>query len=383
MDRLPVVGVVGVRGAYGRWLAQLFRRHYGIEVRGVDAGAGGRADAGSSAPADPYADPYADTAAARAALVADCDVLWFATPIAVTPQLIRDYAALLPPGREPPLWLDVASLKRDSCAALAAAPVEAVGLHPMCAPPPVSDLRGRVLVVCELRLNRWRAWFADLLNRLAPRVVHLEPGRHDALMALVQAGVHAGWLSQARLWAEAAPALGGLDDLLAVRTPSFALAEAATARLLAGNAALYADIQLQNPQTPKVLRTLAAAMQELAATVEAGDREALIAHFLQQPRATLGDAALAPGNAAFERLSHLLADLDEPHPLLIAITADRPGTLAEVLAAFAAAAINLRAIQSVRDASGGIRFHLCLDRDADDPQVQAVCARLRAAGVIG
>lgn len=55
----------------------------------------------------------------------------------------------------------------------------------------------------------------------------------------------------------------------------------------------------------------------------------------------------ASGNAAFERLSHLLADLDEPHPLVFKIVSDQPGTLADVLSRFAAAEVNLRAIQSV------------------------------------
>lgn len=289
----------------------------------------------------------------------------------------------------PPLWMDVTSLKAPAMAAFEETAVEAVGLHPMCAPPLVTTLHGRVLVVCEnpgRRVTRWSGWADQFLDQIGGRQVRLTADRHDRLMALVQAGCHAGWLAQARLWSQTVPELGGLDKLLAVRTPSFALLEKAVCRILSGNPELYADIQLQNPEVPATLRLLADGLNEMADTVASGDRAALISKFLAVPRAALGaadgNAALVSGNAAFERLSHLLADLDEPHPLVFKIVTDRPGTLAEVLSRFAAAEVNLTAIQSVRAKDGIIRFHLCLDRPAADPVITAVVDELTAAGII-
>ena len=44
---------------------------------------------------------------------------------------------------------------------------EVVGLHPMTAPPKTPTLKGRVMVVCEARLDAWRPWMASLLAALA------------------------------------------------------------------------------------------------------------------------------------------------------------------------------------------------------------------------
>lgn len=116
--------------------------------------------------------------------------------------------------------------------------------------------------------------------------------------------------------------------------------------------------------------------------VESGDRAGLIDQYFSQPRERLGEELLAHGNSAFERLSHLLADLDEPHPLVLTIVEDSPGTLSTVLAEFAASGVNLRSIQSVRAKDGSVRFHLCLDRPAEDPAVGEVGASLTAKGLI-
>jgi prephenate dehydrogenase len=145
-----------------------------------------------------------------------CDVVVFSVPIPITPAVIREYTALLDPGRTAPLWMDVTSLKAPAATALREAHprVEAVGLHPMCSPPPTNSLDGRVLVVSENGvLARWGAWFAEFLVKIGGRQVHLGALQHDKLMSLVQAGCHAGWLAQAKLWSQIVPDLGGLEQV--------------------------------------------------------------------------------------------------------------------------------------------------------------------------
>lgn len=147
---------------------------------------------------------------------------------------------------------------------------------------------------------------------------------------------------------------------------------------------------------------LAAGMTELADLVAAGDREGLVKTFFQVPREALGDKQLQEGNADFERLSNLLADLDQPHPLVITVVEDAPGTLTNVLTAFATKGINLQvgvlakllhgrctltqlplqSIQSVRARDGSLRFHICLDRPASNVEVQDVGRELHEKGLI-
>lgn len=140
----------------------------------------------------------------------------FSVPISVTPAVIREYAALLDPQRQVPLWMDVTSLKAPAAAAFKETQpkIEAVGLHPMCAPPPTPSLSGRVLVVCDNGpRERWGAWFKGFLSKVGGRQVKLEASQHDKLMSLVQAGCHAGWLAQAKLWSHIVPNLGGLGQV--------------------------------------------------------------------------------------------------------------------------------------------------------------------------
>eukprot|EP00037_Helgoeca_nana_P023587 m.245302 g.245302 ORF g.245302 m.245302 type:complete len:390 (+) comp26400_c0_seq4:1912-3081(+) len=359
------IGVVGAAGLYGRWLMDLFGGLYPeAEVIGIDA------DGDSTA---------------KTEFVAKCDVVVFSVPIPITPAVIREYTALLDPCRAAPLWMDVTSLKAPAATALREAHprVEAVGLHPMCSPPPTNSLDGRVLVVSENGvLARWGAWFAEFLVKIGGRQVHLGALQHDKLMSLVQAGCHAGWLAQAKLWSQIVPDLGGLEQLLAVRTPSFALLEKALSRILCGNPELYAAIQLSNPEVPATLRMLADGMSELADLVAAGDREGLIKQFFEIPRETLGRKQLQDGNADFERLANLLADLDRPHPLVITVVKNAPGTLTNVLAEFATNGINLQSIQSIIANDGQLRFHICLDRPSSNAEVQAVGRELTRKGLI-
>jgi hypothetical protein len=94
----------------------------------------------------------------------------FSVPITVIPSIIREYTKLLAADRaHVPLWMDVTSLKAPAVAAFreAAPRIEAVGLHPMCAPPPVPSMAGRTLAVCEAGpLVRWGPWFEEFLNKV-------------------------------------------------------------------------------------------------------------------------------------------------------------------------------------------------------------------------
>ena len=173
----PVVGIVGSEGAYGRWLRRFFAEGMGLEVVGRD-------------PADRRSPPVRE-------LVERADVLIFAAPIRHTPALIAEYAQVADGIEQGRLWLDVTSIKRAPVDAMLASRADVVGLHPMTAPPKSPNLKGRVVVVCEARLARWRPWLNALLEALEADCVHATPERHDRAMAVVQAMVHATHLAQA------------------------------------------------------------------------------------------------------------------------------------------------------------------------------------------
>lgn len=208
----PVVGIVGIAGAYGRWLAQFLRTHMQLEVIGFDPTDGGGMD--------------------EATLAQRADVLIFSAPIRHTATLIERYVELAGPRAASQLWMDVTSIKQAPVAAMLASQAEVVGLHPMTAPPKSPTLKGRMMVVCEARLRHWSEWVQTLCAALQAECVYATPEHHDRVMALVQAMVHATHLVQAGTLRDYAPLLGELRALMPYRSASFELDNAVIARIL-------------------------------------------------------------------------------------------------------------------------------------------------------
>jgi prephenate dehydrogenase len=356
------VGIVGSAGAYGRWLARVFSERLGCRVLGCD-------------PADPAACTLAE-------LVSLSEVIVFSAPIAETPRLIRETVALAGAQAAGQLWIDVTSIKAEPVAAMLGSQAEVLGLHPMTAPPKAPSLRGRVLVTCEARIARWRDFVDALYAALEAERVECEPGRHDRVMALVQALVHAGHLAQAGVLARLAPDLGGPAALFPFRSASFELDLAMADRILAGNPAIYAGIQFDNPAVLPVLDGLCARVQRLREVVRAGDREAFEREFIAAPREAFGAAEIDRGNHGFEQVGYLLADLAHSGSISVHLPEDRPGSLRALLEVFEREGINLASIHSSRTPAGEVRFRFSF---TEPPAFERRAALVRAieAGAIG
>jgi prephenate dehydrogenase len=362
MNTNPVIGIVGSQGAYGRWLRGFFAERMGLEVIGRD--------------------PAGDTAVGELELIEAADVLVFAAPIRHTAAVVAHYTALAGGRERGRLWLDVTSIKRAPVAALLASQAEVVGLHPMAAPPKAPTLKGRVLIVCEARLERWRPWLGQLLTALQAECVQAEPEQHDALMALVQAMVHATHLAQVAVLRQAVPWVGGPQDVLPFRSVSFELDMTVAARVLAGNPAIYEDIQFCNPAVRPVLQRLIDALGRLRDCVDAGDagRARFREEFIDAGRGFFGGAELARGDYGFERLGYLLADLAQPQALSVHLPQDRPGALRALLAIFERHGVNLDSIHSSRTPAGEVHFRIGYPADTAAATLLRVHEEIAASG---
>ncbi|MBD9368246.1 prephenate dehydrogenase [Xanthomonas sp. XNM01] len=364
MTAAPVIGIVGSAGAYGRWLRCFFEQRMGLAVIGHD-------------PADPGSDTPEQ-------LLARADVLIFSTPIRHTTAVIAEYTARSAGRERGRLWLDVTSVKEGPVAALLASQAEVAGLHPMTAPPKTPTLKGRVVVVCEERVEVWRPWLQTLLDALDGQYVRTTPAHHDRVMALVQAMVHAAHLGQAGVLRSFAGELGPPADLLPYRSTGFELDQAVIARILSLNPAIYEDIQFGNPHTAPMLARLEAEIGRLRTLVEAGDdaaRAAFRTHFLQDAKAAFGADALDHGSYTFERLGYLLADLTETRQLSVYLPEDRPGSLRALLHVFERHGISLASIHSSRTPSGEIHFRIGFDAAAEPDVLRAAAAEVDASGL--
>ncbi|HRQ36155.1 MAG TPA: prephenate dehydrogenase, partial [Chiayiivirga sp.] len=251
MTSSPTIGLIGSEGSYGRWLRRFFETRMGLAVLGSDPDKPGTVE-----PEE---------------LIARCRVLVFCAPIRHTPAIIADYVKRAGGRERGALWLDVTSIKETPVAAMLVSQAEVVGLHPMTAAPKAPTLKGRVMVVCEARLDVWRGWLAGFLGALRAQCVRATPEQHDRIMALVQAMVHATHLAQGGVLGEYADRLGGLEALLPFRSASFELDTAMLSRILAMNPAIYEDIQFCNPYARPMLGALVRQIEGLRRLVERGD----------------------------------------------------------------------------------------------------------------
>lgn len=364
MSARPVVGIVGSAGAYGRWLARFLRERMQLEVIGHD-------------PADP-------DSLDEATLVERAEVLVFSAPIRQTEALIRRYVALAGGRERDRLWLDVTSIKQGPVAAMLESQAEVLGLHPMTAPPKSPTLKGRVMVVCEARLQRWKPWMQALCEALEAECVPATPERHDRVMALVQAMVHATHLAQAGVLRDYTPLLGGLASLMPFRSASFELDAAIIARILSLNPAIYEDIQFGNPYAGEMLDRLLSHLQELRALVARGDDAARARFrelFLLESKAALGVQALQGGNYSYERVGYLLADLTEAHALSVYLPEDQPGSLRALLHVFERHAVNLSSIHSSRTPAGELHFRIGFDHASEAVSLERAAREIDASGI--
>lgn len=363
MARTAVIGIVGSEGAYGRWLRRFFETRMASPVFGHD-------------PAVQHTDSIER-------LLETADVLVFSTPIRSTVAVIDEWRRRSAGRERGRLWIDVTSIKQAPVAAMLASEAEVVGLHPMTAPPKAPTLKGRVLAVCEARLDAWRPWLQDFLAALEAECVAVAPERHDRAMALIQAMVHAGALAQAGALRAAAGELGPPSALLPLRTASFELDVAIISRILSLNPQIYEDIQFENPHVPETLDRLQRELSALRDLVARGDGEARAAfrsRFLDANREAFGEATLAEGNYGFERVGYLLADLVERPSMSVHLPEDRAGTLRALLAVFERHGISLSSIHSSRTPAGEVHFRIGFAADVADDALAAAAREIDGDG---
>jgi prephenate dehydrogenase len=360
----PRIGLVGSQGSYGRWLRRFFEDRMGLQVVGRD--------------------PCGEAEIAERTLIGSADVLIFCAPIRHTQSLIRHYIEQGAGQERGRLWLDITSIKAEPVAAMLSSQAEVVGLHPMSAAPKSATLRGRAMVVCEARLDKWRPWLEHFLASTEADCVRADAEQHDRVMALVQGMVHATHMAQGAVLRELGPTVGDFDGIRPFSSVGYELDMAVMRRILASNPAIYQDIQFENPYVAPMLERLATHIDALRDLVHQGDdaaRERMRETLLTQSRAYVGESVVAEGSYAFERLGYLLADLREPLYMSVFLPLDRPGSLRALLSVFEQRGINLESIHSSRSAEGELLFRIGVSRDCDGTAWRDAMHAIEAEGI--
>lgn len=348
MTRAQVIGIVGSEGAYGRWLRRFFEDRMQLRVLGHD--------------------PVAPQSDALEHLLSEADVLLFAAPIRSTEAIIDDCIQKSTGRERGRLWLDITSIKQGPVAAMLRSQAEVAGLHPMTAPPKAPTLKGKVLVICEARLDAWGDWLSVFFDALQAECVQVTPEYHDRAMALIQAMIHATHLAEAGVLRSHAQHLGPPSALLPLRSASFELDVAVITRILSLNPQIYEDIQFGNPYVLEMLDSLVEQISSLRDLVAQGDdaaRAGFRARFLLESRDHFDAATLADSNHTFERVGYLLADLVERISISVHLPEDRPGSLRALLDVFERHGISLSSIHSSRTPTGEVHFRIGFEAGLD------------------
>src|SRR3989344_2526358 len=249
-----IVGIIGHKGKYGLFLQRLFT-DYGCEVIGADAQDGPGVDARNSV------------------IVDKAQVVVFSVP---PREVVGAISRLVERSRPEQIWMDITSIKVAPVSAMLASRADVLGLHPMCAPTSKS-LRGQTIVVCPARLNHWQGWVEDFLSWTGAKLKVCSPKEHDRAIAVVQGLVHAMQLTMAAT----IRSLGqDVRESLSFTSPVYRIAISLIGRILKQDAALYADIQMLNPNIPQVLNQAAIELNKLMETVTAHEQEVFAEQFV-------------------------------------------------------------------------------------------------------
>jgi prephenate dehydrogenase len=152
---------------------------------------------------------------------------------------------------------------------------EVIGTHPMFGPG-VKSLKNQAFVLCPARGKKWLPWLKKLLNKHGANIKIAKPEEHDKMMSVIQGIIHFSSISISH-------ALKDLDvnirETQQYRSPIYMLRMHMVGRILNQDPELYADIELENPQTTKALRAYLRNAKKLLNIIDKKDKAAFLRYF--------------------------------------------------------------------------------------------------------
>ncbi len=159
---------------------------------------------------------------------------------------------------------------------------EVLSINPMFAP--ALGFAGRGVAVVSIQDGPLSVWFCDLMGRWGADLVVMGQTEHDRCMASIQAATHASVLA----FGLAMSALGhDLDRLWPALTPPHRTMLSLAARMGAGDAHVYHDIQHANPFAAEARQAVADGLRSVAEAAATSDPAGFGA-LLDQVTAVLG-----------------------------------------------------------------------------------------------
>lgn len=227
-----------------------------------------------------------------AGAVAEASIVIVAVPITKTPEVVTAVAGHM---RKGTLLMDIASAKSEVVDAMRRIDVdlELVSIHPLFGPG-ASGVKGKDFVAVTVKRGKRYAEFKHRMKELGARIIEMEAGEHDRLMAVMQCLTHFVLLS----YLSALKSVGDLKRATKFRIPMFlGLFDRANA-LLAGNPDVYGEIQVSNKYSQIARSAMIEACRSLDIAFAAHDVK-IARRIFEEMLPLIGEART---RAAYERL---------------------------------------------------------------------------------
>ncbi len=189
-------------------------------------------------------------------LVKQSDVVIICVPISSTAQIIKE---IIPYTREDQLLTDLTSLKEFPVKEMLKSKAAVIGMHPVFGP--MQSINGQTVVLCPSRPKKWLSWLKSVLEKAKAEIVTSTPEEHDKMMSLIQVLRHFSTLVVADTIRKQNL---DLNKMLKLTSPVYKINMDMTARLLAQDPNLYADISMFNPNTQSVIKDFISSAKELS-----------------------------------------------------------------------------------------------------------------------
>ena len=196
-----------------------------------------------------------------------CNVIVVAVPISATADVIRQVGPLLSKDQ---LLMDLTSLKKEPVKLmLANSRADVIGCHPLFGPQ-LKDASGQNVILCPARGKKWLGWLKGVFKKNKLVVLESTPGKHDKMMAIVQALNHLNTISLGMALAQTNITLAEINKF---STPIFRTKLDIIRKVFTESPELYVDIITRNPETGKMLDIYEKALKDIHGKIKSGGQE--------------------------------------------------------------------------------------------------------------
>ncbi|MCK4797509.1 MAG: prephenate dehydrogenase/arogenate dehydrogenase family protein [Spirochaetes bacterium] len=202
-----------------------------------------------------------------------CDVVIISVPINVTIKIIERVGPLV---KKEGLLMDLTSLKVGPVKAmLQSSSCSVLGAHPVFGPG-LKNFKNQTIVLCPARGIKWQRWLEKLLLKNEAKLKICTPSQHDKMMAVIQGMIHFTTITISHVLKEMKI---DIAESLDFSSPIYKLRLDMLGRILNQEPRLYGNIEIMNPETPKVLKKYLKTSKKLFDIIKEKDIEKFISYF--------------------------------------------------------------------------------------------------------